>query len=1530
VLGPGGVEEIALEGIELEEGPLAVRDRNELLRLAKETLGFEPDNIESDLVAAGAQSLDLIRLLNAAERELGFVPNRETFFARPTLATLASTRSTTALVEPLESGSLTTAEMQLWILEKEEDVDGAYNQQFAVQILGNVSAVALRQALEQTVRGHAALRTTFPTVGGGAGREIHGELAPEFRVIDCTRGSILESEQDAFDVLAREATRAFDLARGPLVRGVLVRQWIGKHVFMLVAHHIVVDEWSLGRIFLPEFAARYAALTDAAIAEPARDRGADGHRPSSEIVREEDVEWWRRELRGVPDVLPWPSSRERPERLTFRGRTHVAELSASSCARLTEVARRAGVTPASAFLAVTQLLIARLCNQTRFCVGIYATNRASAAREREIGYSVNLVPVLADIEGDPSVADLLRAAHGHAMSALAHSAVPFARIVQAIKPSRVAAVQPLVQAVFAVDDLPSGLALGNEEARRVVIDARRAKFDLTITISLRAPSGRPCVRWEYRSDLFDAATIARWAALFARIVDEMAFDRTTSVRALALLRPDDVEELICNLNPQPTPLHESSTMEMIERAAERVPGATALAALGERISYAQLWSQSAAVASHLRGQGVEPGEIIGIMLQRRIALPLAIVGAMRARATFLPLDPQLPSEHLAWIVRHAGVRIVLCDAESSERISGCTRISIDDARQTAPVELVAPRGQDIAYVQFTSGSTGRPKGVRVPHKSLLNVLGSVADRVAKAQPPIWLAITSAAFDISILELLLPLTVGGTVVVHPGLTSNCGFEPWIAGPAGARSSVLAHVTHLQCTPSGLEAILGSRDGRRLLAQLKCLVVGGEAFPVGLAARARAATDARIWNAYGPTETTIWSSMHEVRADETRIPIGRPLANTRFYVMDSSRCLAPRGCRGELYIAGDGVAAGYLNRPDETDARFLPDPFSSDPDARMYRTGDVVRWNAHDELEFLGRNDDQIKVRGFRVEPAEIERAILEIPTVARCAVIPKVLNGRTLAVAFVVPEDSDTERLRAELAAKLPHYMVPSAFVAMNELPRTVNGKIDRKELAARADSMRGDDERVEPRSELERIVLEVWREELRNPAIGVRDDFFQIGGDSLVALSVVSRLQRETGRALRLSMFTSLRTVENFANALGDGDATSRTFVLSGPRRPLRSLRGRLDPERDGPVDAAAIATLPDDSMLKAIGDGAAILDDALWGATLTVERGRIAMLFVPILDRDVYRPESRLLERCTHALDYARTLGARAVSLTGLIPSATDYGAAFRGRDYGLHVTNGHATTCAAICLNIEHVLARARRPMPKERLAFLGLGSIGLGTLKTLMRLGAAPRSILLCEVSGNRARAESARKELAEVWRYPGEVAVSLVDTNAGADLRHATLIVGATNLPGVLPVHLLDEGCIVVDDSAPHCFVSADALTRMEERGDVLFTQAGAVRSPSAVDVIVGSAAADPGELASWIAEAFGPDEREIMACTLSALITATARDVVATTGMPDVDTCIANRSWLASAGYKPAPMRIGANLLSATFIERFAARFGRTR
>jgi hypothetical protein len=645
------------------------------------------------------------------------------------------------------------------------------------------------------------------------------------------------------------------------------------------------------------------------------------------------------------------------------------------------------------------------------------------------------------------------------------------------------------------------------------------------------------------------------------------------------------------------------------------------------------------------------------------------------------------------------------------------------------------------------------------------------------------------------------------------------------------------------------------------------------------------------------------------------------------MDSSRSLTPRGCCGELYIAGDGVASGYLNAPEETAARFLPDPFSGDPGARMYKTGDVVRWNTRGELEFLGRNDDQMKIRGFRVEPAEIERAILASPGIVRCAVIPKVLNGRTLAVAFVVPEDADTEKLRADLAARLPHYMVPSAFVTTRELPRTVNGKVDRRELVARADNVGSDDERVEPRSELERVVLEVWREELRNPSIGVRDDFFQSGGDSLVALSVLSRLQRETGRAVRLSMFATLRTVENFAKFLAGGDRATRALVHSGARRPFRSKDGLLDADRDGPVDAAAIATVPERALFAAI-ERTGKAREPYWGATLATARGRIAMLFVPILDSDVYRPESQLLEKCDRALDYARTLGARAVALTGLIPSATDYGAAFRKRDYGLQITTGHATTCAAICLNIEHALARTRRSMTRERVAFLGLGSIGLGTLRTLMRTGAVPQSILLCELSSNRARAESAREELASVWRYAGEVAVSLVDTNAGADLRHATLVVGATNLPGVLPVHLLNEGCIVVDDSAPHCFVSADALARMDERGDVLFTEAGAVRSASPVDVIVGLPGAASEEVSRWIAESFGPDDREIMGCTLSSLITATNREVAATTGMPDVEACVANRKWLSAASFLPAPLRVGANLLSATFLERFAARFGR--
>jgi amino acid adenylation domain-containing protein len=842
---------------------------------------------------------------------------------------------------------------------------------------------------------------------------------------------------------------------------------------------------------------------------------------------EREISYWKRQLSGL-SVLELPTDRPRPAVQAFRGSAHSEVFPQSLGQALRDLSRREGVTLFMTLLATFQALLHRYTGQEDLVVGSPIAGRNRSEIEGLIGVFVNTLVMRTALAGNPSFRELLARVRAVTLGAYAHQDMPFEALVEELHPPRDLSRNPLFQVIFALDSTMEALELPGLTVRPLEREIRTSKLDWELrlqedTVGLRTVS-------YYNTDLFDAATIRRMVSHYRTLLEGVVANPTRRLSDLPLITQAERTHLVCEWNATTAEYPTDCVHQVFEAQVQRTPGATAVVCGDEARSYEELNRRSNQLAHYLRSLGVGPETLVGIFMERSAELVVALLGVLKAGAAYLPLDPAYPAERLAFVQADARVAIVLTQ-ERLERdlpAQGARLVRLDaDAMSIArssdenPNSGAAP--ENLAYVIYTSGSTGRPKGVAVPHRGLSNLLASMQDAAGLSEGDVLLAVTTLAFDIAGLELFLPLTVGGRVVVASRETSNEGEE--LAGLLLRSGANL-----MQATPATWRMLIGS--GWKGDAGLRVLC-GGEDLPVELARELKARCG-RLWNVYGPTETTIWSTAHAVVEAHGMVPIGRPLSNTQVYVVDPGLQPVPIGAAGELYIGGKGIARGYFGRPDLTAERFVPDPLGSEPGARLYRTGDRARFRADGALECLGRVDNQVKIRGFRIELGEIE-ATLRRQTNVREAVVTarEDTPGDKRLVAYVVgraePAPSVTE-LRGFLRERLPEFMVPSAFLILPALPLTPNGKVDRRALPA-PDGTRPELEGrfVAPRGGAEEVIAGIFRDVLRLDQVGVHDSFFEMGGHSLLATQVVSRLRESFAVETPLRRLFEFPTVAELA-----------------------------------------------------------------------------------------------------------------------------------------------------------------------------------------------------------------------------------------------------------------------------------------------------------------------------------------------------------------------------------------------------------------
>jgi amino acid adenylation domain-containing protein len=1082
---------------------------------------------------------------------------------------------------PLRTGTdpspLSFAQEGLWLFDQSEPQNPVYNVAQAVEWKGPLDRDALRKALKEVVSRHESLRTVIRSVDGAPMQVV--TLADAFRLetVDLRHHA---SGEEVQQWMKEEARRPFDLSQDLMLRATLLEIGQEDYWLLLVIHHIAFDDWSM-RVLLRELEILYEAFSEG---KPAglpelriqyKDFSSWRRQWLEGPVLEHRLAYWREHLAGAPPLLQLGTDRSRPSRPTYTGAREAVALPESLTEPLMALGKQEQTTLFLTLLAAFQALLHRYSGQADFCVGLPASIRSRVETQGLIGMFLDTLVLRADLSGDPSFRELLRRVEARVQEADQHE-VPLEKLVEALQPERSLSYSPLFQAMFIFQESPPGkLSLTGVSTRTVEIDTRTAKFDLTL--SLEESSGRIAGWLEYSTDLFEAETIRRMAAHYEALAAAAVRDPNQPVAALQLLSETERRQILLEWNDTRSAYPQCCVHQLIEMQARRSPDSIAVADDHRQMTYRELNARSNQVARYLRNLGVGPDTLVGIAVERSIEIVVALLGILKSGGAYVPLDVEYPTERLAFMVKDAGLRVLLSQKQFQPRLPSVQQVLYLDSHseeisQQSGEDFPSSSGPDnLAYVTYTSGSTGVPKGVEIPHRALVNFLTAMQLRPGITADDTILAVTRLTFDIAGLELFLPLAVGGRVVV-------ASREAAADGARLRERLASSGATIFQATPSTFRILLGSgwQGGRNIR-----ILCGGEPLPSELA-RELLRRASSLWNMYGPTETTVWSTVYQIRSADEPISIGTPIGNTQCHVLDARLGPVPVGVTGELYIGGDGLAVSYRNRAELTAERFVPNPFTSKPGERLYRTGDLARYLPDGNIECMGRVDYQVKIRGFRVELGEIESILVQHPGVRAAAVLAREdTPGDKRLVAYVVPEARTLDtmvpasawqseqvasaqsipEIRAFLQQKLPDYMVPAGFVFLDALPLTPNGKVDRKALPAPLDLRPEAGTRfIAPRTEMEEKLAQIWCEVLRLDRVGIHDNFFELGGNSLLAVRVVGKvIQTFANENFTLSAMLQAPTVSEFARLLMQGGSQYRLLVpmrTAGTRPPFYCVHG--------------------------------------------------------------------------------------------------------------------------------------------------------------------------------------------------------------------------------------------------------------------------------------------------------------------------------------------------------------------------------------
>ncbi len=1155
-----------------------------ILSIWSEVLGQSRIGTHDHFFDLGGHSLLATRVVSRIRQTLGIELPLRSLFGYPTVAQLARhaddirrvKTTQTSPIEPAKRDSqlpLSFSQQRLWFLNRFESDPAAYNYSLRIDLNGRLDIPVLDRCLVQASRRHEALRTTFACSDGRPHQVIDPNTESRLSIVDLCDRPRAQASNDADEQASAIAKKAFDLERGPLFRATLFRLTETEHVLLLSMHHIVGDEWSMGVLF-HELTVLYKAfstnqpspLEDLPVQYA--DFAAWQRRSLTSDALAVDWEYWKTKLQDIPTRLLLPTDRPRPALQSFRGARRCLPLTNVLSDQIRQTSRQEHVTLFMTLLAAFKTLLFRYTGREDVVVGSPIAGRNRVEIEGLFGFFVNTLVLRTRLGNNPTFRQLLAKVRETTLEGYAHQDMPFEQLVERLAPRRDPSRTPLFQVMFAVKNaqqyplrLP-GLTVTTRE-----LDHGVAKFDLAVSVDDQ--SDKLDIVVEYNTDLFEPDTIDRLLDHYRTLLEAIVANPDQRIGDLPMLSDLQRQQILVQWNQTDVKYPRDGLIHhLFEQQATRRPDATAVKAEGISLTYAQLNARAGQLANRLRKAGAMPGEPVILFVDRSIDAIVAILAILKAGCGYVPIDPEYPPARVRWmledvtptaVVTQPHLKALLPETQTPVLCGDLQASETDLPDFTANLDVAADP-ESLAYIMYTSGSTGKPKGVRVTHRNVIRLIcGAQYAQLDEHQTLLQLATLS--FDASTFEIWGALLTGGRLVVYPQR---------VASLAALGTLIQSEeVTCMWLTAAFFNTVIDQQP--EILRSVQQVLTGGEALSVDHIKRAtKHLPHTRLINGYGPTETTTFACTFPISGCEQQlehsVPIGKPIANTRVYVLNRHGQPAPVGVPGELYIAGDGVAQGYHDRPELTRQKFVPDPFSNQPPARMYRTGDRVRWLPNGNLQFLGRFDHQVKIRGFRVELGEIESVLSQHDQVRHgVAMVRKNSQGDKLLVAYAVPEDGQKptpEQLRRHLEQRLPAHMVPSVLILIQTLPLTHNGKVNRKALPA-PDTARTNEKGTctAPRNDIERKLVRIWSDVLGHNRVGIHDDYFELGGHSLQAVRLFAQIKSVFGKDLPLSTLFQRPTIARMAVLIEHEFETERwaplvTLQPKGDKPPFFCVHG--------------------------------------------------------------------------------------------------------------------------------------------------------------------------------------------------------------------------------------------------------------------------------------------------------------------------------------------------------------------------------------
>jgi amino acid adenylation domain-containing protein len=1156
-----------------------------LARIWSRALGLERIGVHDNFFELGGHSLLATRVVSGIREAFGVEVPVRSLFESPTIAGLARqielmkdfaglpgeleeqaggskalayrTGSSAAIIPCRRDRNhfpLSFAQQRLWFLHQLMPQSSAYNMPTALRLKGKLDVKALEQSLNEIIRRHEILRTSFKTVDAQPAQVIVPYRPMELQQVDLSDVPLDQREDSILRLSNEAAQRPFDLSTGPMLRASLLRLAEDEHVLLFTMHHIISDGWSIG-VLINELGSLYRVFsthTPSTLRElPVQyvDYSTWQREWLKGEVLERQLGYWKQQLAGAPPVLELPADRPRPPVQSFRGSYISVALPADLSERLIALSRQEGATLFMTLLAAFQILLYRHTGQEDIVVGSPIANRNRSEIESMIGFFVNSLVLRTSMEGDPTFRELLGRVREVAFGAYEHQDLPFERLLEELQPERTARYNPLFQVVFALQNAPAeSLDLPGLTLSMLPAEKGTEKFDLTLRLfesedGLRGSLG-------YNSDIFDAGTVENMLRHFNTLLQEIASNPDRHISALPLLEEDEKRLLLTAGHAIQASYRQGLCLhQLFEAQVERIPHATALVFQGEALAYDELNRRANQLAHYLHALGVGPDVLVGICVERSIEMVIGLLGILKAGAAYLPLDPAYPAERLSFMLQEARVSVLLVQESLVANLPQCEAklVCLDSdwkiigqQSEVNPLPLTSP--DNPAYVIYTSGSTGQPKGVLVTHANVTRLFSATEQWFHFSHQDVWTLFHSYAFDFSVWELWGALLYGGRLVIVPYLTSR-------SPEAFYQLLNVEKVTVLNQTPSAFRQLMACEESlsERPELSLRLVVFGGEALDVqslGPWFARHGDEHPRLVNMYGITETTVHVTYRPLTAEDVSemrgSVIGGPIPDLKVYILDRHMQPVPVGVPGEMYVGGDGVARGYHNRPDLTAVRFVPDPFSQQAGARLYKSGDVARRLSNGDIEYLGRLDQQVKIRGFRIELGEIEAALVQYPAIQNVAVVAREdgpASKRLIAYLVINPQSAapGVHALRSFLSEKLPEYMIPASFVTLDKLPLTAHGKLDVKALPDPG-QLRPNLEQnyMAPRNDLESHLTGMWQEILGIQHIGINDDFFSLGGDSIKGAVFINRLQETLKEIIHVVIIFQAPTTAQLAAYLNE------------------------------------------------------------------------------------------------------------------------------------------------------------------------------------------------------------------------------------------------------------------------------------------------------------------------------------------------------------------------------------------------------------